>query len=409
LKNEFSRRVRQRFKFSSARHCFRHSTCILAVSVLCCLGQATVVSAQEPSWTHLGPAGAYVKALAIDPVTPKMLYAGMVEDDAHYQWGVYKSIDGGGTWSAANTGLPPNWGVNALVIDSGAPTTLYAGLDAGYIYQYGGGVYKSLDGGGTWSPVNTGLPTNLGTHALAMDPVTPSTLYAGTNGGGVFISIDGGNTWSAGNTGLTDMYVDALAVDPRTTSTLYVGTAYGGVFKSLDSGHTWNAANTGLANLSVLSFAIYPVFTSTLYAGTNVGGVFWRIDGGATGSASVFMSTLYAGTNVGGVFRSIDGGATWSALNTGLPTSFAVHALAVSPVSPSVLYAGLFGGGLFTSADGGNTWSEFDAGMTDPYVHAIVFDTVRGPTSVYAGTCNAGVFVVIPAIGSSHVGGGLTP
>ena len=60
--------------------------------------------------------------------------------------------------------------------------------------------------------------------ALAIDPATPSTLYAGTDGGGVFKSTNGGAAWSAVNIGLTNTYVDALAIDPATPSTLYAGT-----------------------------------------------------------------------------------------------------------------------------------------------------------------------------------------
>ena len=89
-------------------------------------------------------------------------------------------------------------------------------------------------------------------HALAIDPVTPTTLYAGTDGGGVFKSTDGGGNWSAINTGLTNTYVYALAIDPVTPTTLYAGT-YDGVFKSTDGGENWNAVNTGLANTRVIS------------------------------------------------------------------------------------------------------------------------------------------------------------
>jgi len=67
-------------------------------------------------------------------------------------------------------------------------------------------------------------------QALAIDPVTPATLYAATFGGGVFKSTDGGGVWSGVNTGLTDTDVLALAVDPATPSTLYAGTRDGGVF-----------------------------------------------------------------------------------------------------------------------------------------------------------------------------------
>ena len=73
--------------------------------------------------------------------------------------------------------------------------------------------------------------------ALAIDPATPTTLYAGT-WGGVFKSTNGGTNWSAVNTGLTNTYVRALAIDPATPATLYAGTEGGGVFKTKELAHS---------------------------------------------------------------------------------------------------------------------------------------------------------------------------
>ena len=111
--------------------------------------------------------------------------------------------------------------IRALAIDPQTPTTLYAGT--------WDGVFKSTDGAATWSEFNAGL-THTDVYALAIDPQTPTTLYAGTWGGGVFKSTNGGAHWSALNAGLTNTYVRALAIDPQTPSTLYAGTEGGGVF-----------------------------------------------------------------------------------------------------------------------------------------------------------------------------------
>ena len=72
--------------------------------------------------------------------------------------------------------------MSALAIDPSAPATLYAGT--------GGGVFKSTNGGGSWTAINAGLITS-SVHALAIDPSAPATLYAGTSGG-VFKSTNGG-------------------------------------------------------------------------------------------------------------------------------------------------------------------------------------------------------------------------
>jgi photosystem II stability/assembly factor-like uncharacterized protein len=90
-------------------------------------------------------------------------------------------------------------------------------------------VFKSTDGGGNWSATNIGL-SNTYVRALVIDPVTPTSLYAGTDGGGVFKSTNGGANWSAINTGLTNTDVSALAIDPATPTILYAGTEGGGAF-----------------------------------------------------------------------------------------------------------------------------------------------------------------------------------
>ena len=75
---------------------------------------------------------------------------------------------------------------------------------------------------GTGAQINIGL-TDTRVYALAIDPATPATLYAGT-GGGVFKSTNGGGEWRAFNTGLTNISVYALAIDPETPTILYAGT-----------------------------------------------------------------------------------------------------------------------------------------------------------------------------------------
>lgn len=92
--------------------------------------------------------------------------------------------------------------------------------------------------------------------ALAIDPDITTTLYAGNVCSGVFKSLDGGDSWSAVNTGLTDTAVSALAINPATPAILYAGTFSGGVFQSLNGGSSWSAVNSGLTNTNVLALAI---------------------------------------------------------------------------------------------------------------------------------------------------------
>jgi photosystem II stability/assembly factor-like uncharacterized protein len=200
--------------------------------------------------------------------------------------------------------------VFALAINPTTPTTLYAGT-------HHGGVFESTNGGSSWNAVNTGL-TDTSVLALAINPTTPTTLYAGTNSGGVFQSTNGGSSWSAVNTGLASLHVQALAINPTTPTTLYAGTYFsGGVFQSTNGGSSWSAVNSGLTNLWVTALAINPTTPTTLYAGT-----------------------------LGGVFESTNGGSSWNAVNTGL-ASLRVQALAINPTTPTTLYAGTDDGGVF--------------------------------------------------------------
>src|SRR5437016_4226510 len=126
---------------------------------------------------------------SIDPQTPATLYA------APLGAGVSKSTNDGEGWSAVNAGLP-NLYVTALAIDPQISATLYAGSDSG--------LFKSTNGGESWSA----LPLkNL--WDLVIDPVTPTTLYAGIELGGVYKSTNGGGSWSAVDTGLPSHYPPA--------------------------------------------------------------------------------------------------------------------------------------------------------------------------------------------------------
>lgn len=150
------------------------------------------------------------------------------------------------------------------------PTTLYVGTN-------GGGVFKSLNGGSSWSAISTGL-AGIYINAVAVNPQTPTTLYA-AGISGVSRSLNEGSSWSSINSGLTNAVYRTLAIDPQTPSTLYLGSFYGAgaldgrAFKSVTNGTAWGTFNTGLANLNVEAFAINPITPTITYAGT-YGGVF---------------------------------------------------------------------------------------------------------------------------------------
>jgi hypothetical protein len=278
--------------------------------------------------------------------------------------GAFVSTDGGGAWSPINTGLT-YLDLNALVVDPTNPSVLYAGSN-------GAGVFKSTNGGATWSAIG---PTNYQIFGVAVDPLSPMTVYA-SSGSGVFKSTNAGGSWSLMNTGLGDTYIEgALAVDPSVSGTVYVGSIVSGVYKSTNGGTSWSSMNTGLGNLSVWSLAIDSSSPTTIYAGTN------------------------GGSNSGAVYKSTNGGMSWSI--TALPTSGATLALFLDLTTPAIDAATFFG--VSRSTDGGATGTFLGLnGMTSDIILAVAVDP-SNPTRIYAGSEGGGVFVFQPVCDDSVV------
>ncbi len=134
-------------------------------------------------------------------------------------------------WRGSGAKLIMGWRISIFIpwrLMRRTSNTLYAGTDSG-------GVFKTTNGGQSWTEANSGLGKK-NVHILAIDPQTPTTLYAGTLDGGVFKSMNGGGSWRAVNTGLTNKVAYTLAIDPLTPATLYAGIWSDGVFKSMDGG-----------------------------------------------------------------------------------------------------------------------------------------------------------------------------
>ncbi len=308
------------------------------------------------SWNASGLTGSGVLSLAIDPLTPATLYAG---DWGSF---VYKSTDGGVSWRdyllfpSASCG--PCGAVRALAINHLIPTTLFLGTDPitqyyddGSVYYAGPGeVFKSTNGGISWgTSVYFDTPYE-SVRSLAIaprtDPRAPATLYAGTSGSpgvfsGVFRSTDEGVSWNA--TGLTSGGVSSLAIDLLTPTTLYAGTESAGVFKSTDGGASWIA--TGLTGVGGVTLVIDPLTPTTLYAGTGTSGVYKSTNSGVnwnpTGlfqhsplsAVSFNPASVTGGTASTGTVTLSDaapaGGAT-------IPLSNSNPAVATVPVSVTV-------------------------------------------------------------------------
>jgi photosystem II stability/assembly factor-like uncharacterized protein len=288
---------------------------------------------------------------------------------------------------------PTGGKINALLVNSQNPSTIYVGTD--------GGVYTSRDGAVTWQRTSEGLPAGQEIRTLAManaapDPTAGQRLYAGTEAG-VYRSTDSGQTWLPAKAGLTGRLILCLAVDPSNTAVIYAGTD-GQIFKSVDGGEEWEKSSEGMPPETVWSLAVDPTRSGTLYAGTD-SGILTSSDGGrqwqhAAGNmpgplriqALVIdphrSSVLYAATEAG-VYRSTDAGATWQAARGGLGSNI-IHAVVIDPNNTNILYAAVGAQGVWQSSDAGEDWEPV-AGNINDLVLALAVNPVHSRV-IYAGT-----------------------
>jgi photosystem II stability/assembly factor-like uncharacterized protein len=357
------------------------------------------------NWSQVsvsGLSGQYISRLVLDSSNPPVLYA--LED------GVVKSVDGGVTWTLSMAGFRSVF-ANALAFDPAAPATVYTAS------QIGNNAFTTTDGGTSWSatPV-TGSGLFVLPRVLATDPSNGMTVYAGGETGEgdppVFKSTDGGASWSPSGTGITSEIAQVLLIDPTSPSTIYAATYDGGVFKSTDGGGLWTSLATSPQEIDIQTMVMDPVNTSTLYLGTEGSGVHKTTDGGVSWTQKIvgltnptdpFLvslrnlaeeslaidpqnpATLFLGTLDGVVFKTTDGADNWVKMTT-LP-SFRPH-LVVDPSDSSVVYAGTDGAGVFRSADGGVTWSALNTGLDSSVVLALGF--APGPGGkLFAGTAHS--------------------
>jgi photosystem II stability/assembly factor-like uncharacterized protein len=170
-----------------------------------------------------------VVTLAIDPHNPDVMYAGTTG-------GVYKTTDGTANWTLVNNGLIPKekldaamaLGVNTLVTDPARPGTVYAGTTKG--------LFKTSDAGASWQRTEKGLADNY-ISVLLIDPSSHMVLYAGTRKG-VHKTTDGAS-WAQCNNGLTTLNIRAMALSPLDPQTVFAGTNGSGLFRSMDGGLNW--------------------------------------------------------------------------------------------------------------------------------------------------------------------------
>jgi photosystem II stability/assembly factor-like uncharacterized protein len=263
-----------------------------------------------------------------------------------------------------------------------------------YMGTTGGGVFKTNDGGITWSPITDkyfGGPVGY----IAVAESNPDVVYVGTgeypirgnvsHGEGVWKSTDAGKTWSFLGLKATRQ-ISRVRVHPTNPDVVWVaaqGAFWGpspdrGVFKSTDGGKTWKKTLFRNDSTGVSDLVVDPSNPNVLYA------ALWQ--------SSRNSWSMSSGGKGGGIFKSVDGGDTWTELTgtTGLPRGIWGNiGLTVSPANPQRLWAQIEAdsGGLFRSDDGGGTWMKMneDRRMRQrAWYYSRVFADPKDANTVYA-------------------------
>ncbi len=422
------------------------------------------------AWTQIGPANVAgrITSIVIDPANPN-IYVATADG------GVWKTTDGGLTWAPLTDNLETLTS-GVLTYDAKNRVLYYASGEANNsIDSYGGtGVFKSTDRGVTWtkltsvpvvnSPPNTG-PTYYSSSVFAVDTLKGRVWLGflrrrqGQQGfnGALYKSTDGGTSWTRmdppdqfGNpTGpLIYPFLSDFVFDPVRTDTAYaaVGNASGnppspfsqqGIYKTTNGGSTWIAVTNGLPvsdSLGRISLAISRSIPNVLFASIALpsppsfpnhgalAGIYKTTDGGA--SWTKVYTPSYSGTladnwlgdqgwynNViavhptdtsivyaGGInlMKSTNGGRTWTTIadwtinaNGNINSPHADHhAFAFHPSNPNIIFTGN-DGGLFTSTDGGVTWSHLNNGVTTTQFYSIALNP-KNRSKAHGGTQDNG-------------------
>jgi photosystem II stability/assembly factor-like uncharacterized protein len=324
-----------------------------------------------------------VTDLVIDPTNSNVIYIATGDGDAGdtYSVGVLKSTDAGTTWNL--TGL--NWDVsqgrtiNRLLMHPNNPDIIYAGCS--------NGIYKTINGGTTWSQIYTSSVKD-----MEFKPGTPSTIYASKTT--IIRSTDEGTTWSQLTNGLPTSGVQriALAVTPADPNYVYAlmsgaNSGFFGLYQSVSGGDSWTLMSTtpnilgwntsgsdaGGQGWYDLGFAVSQTSANEIYSGginvwksTN-GGINWTCMTNWTSTAHADQhdlwfapgtNRLYAG-NDGGVYKTTNNGTNWSWIGSGLSiTQF--YKLGCSVTNPNLVIAGAQDNG--TKFKGNTSWSDVIGG-----------------------------------------------
>lgn len=342
---------------------------------------------QSGNWSVLGPTSSIptgdggagrINCFAIHPANPNIIFA------ASPAGGLWKTMDGGITWST-NTDHLAVMGISDIAIDPVNPNIMYLATgdgDGGDNYSIG--VLKSLDGGNTWSATGFSFPVtqSMQMNRLIINPVNTNILFAATNLG-IYRSLDSGMTWvrTLSSGGIKD-----LEFKPGNPNTVYAS-SISGFYRSVNGGTTFSTITSGLPSSSTnrMAIAVTPADTNYVYilAGKSSDngflGLYRSTNGGSSFTTQSTTPNVLGWNSNGGD----SGGQSWYDLS-----------IAASPTNKDEIVTG--GVNIWRSTNGGVSWAINGhwTGSGAPYVHADIHALQYLPgsgTTVYVG-CDGGFF-----------------
>ena len=254
------------------------------------------------TWQHLGLRdGQQIQAIAVDPRDPKRLYVAVVGHPfgANAERGLYRSTDGGATFERVLGDGGGDTGAVAVTLDPNHPDTVYAALWASrngpwnltQVYELydRGGLFKSTDGGTTWTKLANGLPAKVGRIGISVSPADSNRIYTlveKPDGCGVFRSDDAGASWKETNAEarVCDRTEDfaGITADPRDRDEVY--SANTTTYRSRDGGTTWTGIKGAPGGDDYHTVWIDPNDPNTIALAVDQGATI-SVDGGATWSS----------------------------------------------------------------------------------------------------------------------------
>ena len=329
-----------------------------------------------------------VTAIVVDPTDSNIVYAGTA------QGGVWKTSDGGATWTPQNDNNV-SLAIGALAMDPSNHLVLYAGTGEGNFSgdsYYGNGILSTADGGATpWVELATATFGGARIGRMAVTPGTPARLFAATSNG-LFRSTNSGVAWSV-MSGLPASAATDVVIDPNTPGTVYASFWALGIYKSTNAGAatpTWTKLAGGLpaSNFTRIALGISASSPQTVYAlmsgpsnsnpnlsylvnqfyTTTNGGSNWSaiaLPGGNIGGQGFYNLNVAVDPTTPDIlylssislWKATRSGSTWTITDIGGAFHPDNHALAFDPAHHLVIYAGS-DGGIYRSVDGGSTWSD---------------------------------------------------